>query len=163
MGVATVVSINVSNGGVPKLPITSARVTTLGVEGDRHADPKHHGGPDQALCLYPREVIEHWQAEGHPIGIGSVGENFTIAGLDWDALDEGVRLRIGADVVAELTWPAVPCTKQARWFTDGDFSRLSEQRHPGKSRWYAKVLTEGIVNVGDEVVVDAAQPSSRSA
>lgn len=154
MSVGRVVSINVSNGGVPKLPVTSAHVTTNGMEGDRQADTKHHGGPEQTLCLFSKEVIEHWRAEGHPIEAGSVGENLTIEDLDWSLLGPGTVMRIGADLVAEITWPATPCSKQARWFTDGDFSRLSDKRHPGMSRWYARVLEPGAVTVGAEVVAE---------
>jgi MOSC domain-containing protein YiiM len=155
--VGRIASINVSNGGVPKLPIPSAHVSTSGMEGDAQADRKHHGGPDQALCLFSLEVIEGWQAEGHPIEPGSVGENLTIQGIDWNEVGPGALLRVGDDLVAEVTWPATPCSKQRPWFTDGDFSRLSEVRHPGQNRWYAKVLTPGRVALGDPVVLE---PSS---
>lgn len=147
-----IVSINVSNGGVPKLPIGSAHVSTSGMEGDAQAERKIHGGPDQALCLFSMEVIEGWRAEGHPIQPGSAGENLTIAGLDWSSLGPGDTLRIGAELVARVTFPASPCSKQRPWFTDGDFSRLSEVRHPGRNRWYAKVQSPGHVAVGDPVV-----------
>ncbi|HSE06328.1 MAG TPA: hypothetical protein VLK35_19425 [Methylomirabilota bacterium] len=43
--------IGMSPGGVPKLPVSSARVTALGLEGDAQRDREHHGGPDRALCL----------------------------------------------------------------------------------------------------------------
>ena len=152
--VGRVVSINVSNGGVPKLSVPSAHVTTSGMDGDRQADTNHHGGPDQTLCLFSKEVIDHWRNEGHPIEPGSVGENLTIEELDWSLLGPGTVLRVGADLVAEITWPATPCSKQAGWFTDGDFSRLSEKRYPGRNRWYAKVRSSGTVIIGDAVVVE---------
>lgn len=41
-------------GGVPKLPVAGARVTTFGIEGDAHRDTEHHGGPERAVCLYAR-------------------------------------------------------------------------------------------------------------
>ena len=66
----------------------------------------------------------------------------------------GTRLRIGADVVAEVTWPATPCSKNAAWFVDRDFRRMSEDLHPGWSRWYARVLEAGDVATGDAVIVD---------
>jgi len=49
---ATVHQINTSDGGVPKLPVPTAEVGLRGVVGDRQADTKYHGSPDQALCLY---------------------------------------------------------------------------------------------------------------
>ena len=65
----------------------------------------------------------------------------------------GLRLRIGADALAEVTFPAAPCSKNAGWFADRDFRRMSEERHPGWSRWYARVLVGGDVTTGDAVVV----------
>ncbi len=59
--------VNVSSGGVPKLPVPVARVGRLGLEGDDHADRTEHGGPFRAVCLYSIEAIERVRAEGHPI------------------------------------------------------------------------------------------------
>lgn len=146
----TVHRINVSDGGVPKLPIAEAVVNTRGLTEDSQADRRHHGSPDQALCLYSLEVIEALRAEGHPIHPGSAGENLTIGGLDWASLAAGDRLRIG-EVLAELTFPADPCSKNAGWFLDRDFRRMSHDLHPGWSRWYARVLEPGLVATGDEV------------
>lgn len=144
--------INVSNGGVPKLPVDRARIGHDGVEGDYQADRKHHGGPDQSLCLYSLEVIEMLQGEGHPIAPGSAGENLTISGLDWSGIGPGRRFQVGDDLVMEITDTATPCSKNAQWFVDGDFTRMSDSKHPGSSRWYARVLTPGSVVVDDLVV-----------
>jgi MOSC domain-containing protein YiiM len=51
------VSINLSNGGVPKRPVPECRVTESGLEGDRQRDLHFHGGPNRAVCLYPLERI----------------------------------------------------------------------------------------------------------
>ena len=145
--------INSSQGGVPKLPIESGTVDESGLVGDLQADREHHGRPWQALCLYSLEVIEKMQDEGHPIQPGSAGENLTISGLDWADLGEGDRLRIGEGIVAEITGPASPCSKNAAWFIDGDFLRMSEHRYPGEARLYARVVSGGPVTVGDPVSV----------
>lgn len=142
--------INVSNGGVPKRPVATARITDSGVEGDSQADRVHHGGPRQTVCLYSLEVIEALRAEGHPIGSGSAGENLTLAGIPWSDVTPGRRLRVG-EAVLEVTQPATPCAKNARWFVDGRFTRMSEAKHPGWSRMYARVLEEGTVSTGDGV------------
>jgi MOSC domain-containing protein YiiM len=68
---AHVHQINLSKGGVPKLPVDEAVIDESGVVGDVQADRVHHGHPDQALCLYSLEVIQELQREGHPIGPGS--------------------------------------------------------------------------------------------
>lgn len=116
----TVVRVNASDGGVPKRSIGGAEVSCAGLVGDRQAERKHHGRPFQALCLWSAEVIAELAAAGHPIAAGSAGENVTISGIDWAGLRPGILLQIGS-VGAELSFPAVPCKKQTRWFSDGDF------------------------------------------
>ncbi len=150
-----VAQVSASGGGVPKLAIDRASIGHRGVEGDRQHDTKHHGRPFQALCLWSSEVIAGLVAEGHPIGAGSAGENLTLEGVDWASLRPGARLRIGT-ALAEISLPAVPCAKQARWFSDGDFSRLAHEVRPAGVRWYAWVREPGEVAQGDAVVV---QPS----
>src|SRR2546427_5480190 len=56
--------INISDGGVPKLPVPEARITVQGVAGDRQRSVQYHGGVDRAVCLYSLEVIGTLQAEG---------------------------------------------------------------------------------------------------
>lgn len=36
-------------------------LTELGLEGDEQAEKKVHGGPDRALCHYPREHYLYWR------------------------------------------------------------------------------------------------------
>ena len=146
--------ISVSDGGVPKLRVSEARITVDGVAGDRQRNREVHGGVDQAVCLFSLEVIEALQAEGHFIKPGSSGENLTVAGLGWAQLTPGDRLRIGDAVVLEIVKYTAPCKYNAQWFTGGDFSRISQKKHPGWSRLYARVLSEGVVRPGDKVVVE---------
>jgi MOSC domain-containing protein YiiM len=148
---AVIHQINVSDGGVPKTSVDHAMISERGVVGDRQEDTVHHGSPDQALCLYSLEVIERFKAEGHPIEPGFAGENLTISGLDWSSIEPGARLEIGPDIEAEITFYATPCSKNARWFVDGDFTRMLQSRHPGESRLYARVLRGGALTTGDEV------------
>jgi len=146
-----VLQINVSPGGVPKLPVREAYVGLLGLVGDDQSKKEIHGGPERAVCLFATERIEAMAAEGHPIGPGSTGENITTSGLDWDRVLPGERLQIGADVVLEITRYAAPCKTNARWFKGGDVNRMNQKRFPGWSRVYAKVLTTGWVRPGDRV------------
>ncbi len=44
-----------------------------------------------------------------------------------------------------------PCTNIMPVFKGGDFSRVSEKRHPGWSRVYARVLAAGSIRQGDPV------------
>jgi len=145
--------INVSDGGVPKHPVLEAMIAKTGVEGDRQRNLKVHGGPDRALCLFSHDLIERLQDEGHSIDAGSSGENLTLAGLDWEKLKPGDRLRIGPDVQVEIMSYTAPCDLNAQWFRDGDYTRISQKKNPGWSRLYAKVLREGVVRPGDAVEV----------
>ncbi len=147
---AFVHSINLSSGGVPKLPVSQVRVKYEGIIGDGHNDLKHHGGPNRAVCLYSFELIEALKLEGHDIFPGSTGENFTIKELEWNTLESGLKLNIG-EVIIKLTNPAPPCKTISSSFSSGDFSRISEKKHPSWSRWYASVIQEGQVIIGDKV------------
>ena len=156
-GLPRIHQISISNGGVPKRPVSEARITTLGVEGDRQRNPDIHGGPERAVCVFALEVIKALQAEGHSIAPGSTGENVTLAGLDWSALKPGDRLRIGT-VRLEFVSYTAPCVHNGRWFLNEDFSRISQKKYPGWSRMYARVLKEGLIRTGDPVV---KEPDSR--
>ncbi len=146
--------INVSDGGVPKHPVLEAVITKAGVEGDRQQNLKVHGGPERAVCLYSQELIERLQDEGHSIEAGSSGENLTLAGLEWEKLQPGDQLRIGPEVRIEIMSYTTPCEKNTQWFRDRDYKRVSHKINPGWSRFYAKVLREGVVRPGDEVVLE---------
>jgi MOSC domain-containing protein YiiM len=149
MSQARIIQIDLSNGGVPKLPVHAATVTPLGLEGDQQNERKHHGGPDKALCLYSLERILALQTEGHPIYSGSTGENPTLSGLDWAQLDPGVRLSLGDEMAIEITSCATPYPKIVRSFAGGQTGRMSQEQHPGWACLYAQVLSPGHIRVGD--------------
>lgn len=147
-----VVQINTSAGGVPKSPVAHVEVAWNGLAGDRQADEKHHGRPFQAVCLWSTDALADLTAAGHHVFAGAVGENFTVEGLDWTTLRAGARLLVGSSLV-ELSYPAVPCKKQAQWFNDGDFTRLAYENNPQWVRWYGWVREPGAVATGDEVLI----------
>lgn len=149
----TVVQLSTSGGGVPKLPVDEVRIAARGVSGDAQEDRRNHGRPWQAVCLWAAEVVERLQAEGHPISFGSAGENVTVRGLDWAAVTPGARLQVG-EALLEVSAYAIPCSKNARWFSDGGFNRMSQVKRPGGSRVYASVVRAGAVRTGDPVVLE---------
>src|SRR5258705_1774587 len=95
-------SINVSRGGVPKESVFETLITEEGLDGDRHVDLRHHGGPDRAVVLFSLDVIRELQHEGHPIATGTTGENLTVSGLPWTQVVPGTFIVIG-DVRLEVT------------------------------------------------------------
>ena len=145
-----IASINVSPGGVPKLPVAAAQVTESGVEGDRQRNLKYHGGPDRAVCLYSLELIAALQREGHPIGPGSTGENVTVSGVEWARILPGVCLVLG-EVSVEITTFTKPCRTIRGSFLGGRSGRISQKAWPGWSRAYARVLQGGTLRIGDDV------------
>ena len=149
--IGTLVSINVSNGGVPKRRVDDAKVSRLGLVKDAHNDTEGHGGPERAVCVYAIERIRALQSEGHPIDVGTVGENVTVEGIDWGLVAPGARLRLGDEVVLEVTSFTSPCKTIRESFIDGKFVRISEKLHPGWSRVYTRVLSEGEIHFGDAV------------
>jgi len=155
-GSGRVASVNVSPGGVPKLPVAEQWVGRLGLADDRHNEPEPmHGGADQAVCLYSMEAIERVVGDGHNAFPGAFGENLTLEGIELDSMGPGDRLAIGeGGLVIEVTWHAAPCKKQAQWFADGRFARISAKVHPNDARWYARVIAEGPVHPGDTVRVE---------
>ena len=155
-----IVQISVSPGGVPKNAVPSATVTRSGLEGDAHRDLEHHGGPDRAVCLFSLERIQALQAEGHPVVPGALGENVTIEGVDWKDVVPGRRLELGGHVLLEVTRYTSPCLNIKPAFSHGDYSRVSQKRHPGWSRVYARVLVPGHIATGDSVRLLPAGPTA---
>ena len=146
-----IVQISVSPGGVPKTAVPSAEVTTAGVDGDAHRDLEHHGGPERAVCLFSLEQIRALQAEGHRVVPGALGENVTVEGIEWTRIVPDTRLRLGDRLVLEVTRYTSPCLNIKPAFSHGDYSRVSEKRHPGWSRVYARVIVPGRITAGDPV------------
>jgi len=148
-----VLQVNVSPGGVPKLPVEEARIGRQGLDGDAHRHDHVHGGPHRAVCLLGIEAIERVQADGHAIEPGAVGENLTTVGLELSTLPVGTRLAVGDEVLLEISSPANPCDVIKHVFRAGKSGRISILLHPADSRMYARVLVEGVVRAGDAIRV----------
>ena len=162
--VGRVVQVNISPGGVPKLPVQEVRVRRLGLDGDDHNDAADHGGPMRAVSLLAIEAIRRVAADGNPIAPGTTGENVTTEGIELGELAYGIRLVIGTELVIELTAPANPCRTIAHNFADGRFGRMSVKAHPLDTRVYASVVREGTIRPGDEIrVLDQQRVRRRGA
>ena len=135
---ARIFQLNVSPGGVPKRAVAFADLTPLGLAGDAVTKTRVHGGPTRALCLYALERILALQEEGATIFPGAIGENVTTVGLDWDQVVPGARLSLG-DAEIEITKYAVPCNTTSPFVCE-DLARYAQDKNPGWSRVYARVL-----------------------
>ncbi len=127
------------------------RAGRLNLDGDGQGDLAGHGGEHRAVFVYQIESYRHWQEQLKRTGFvnGQFGENFTIEGLADDAVCIGDRYRIGA-AVFEVTQPRVTCYRVG--------IRMNEPRMPalltssGRPGFYFRVLEEGEVGAGDEIV-----------
>ncbi len=132
--------------GIHKRP-TGERVAvrTLGMDGDRVGNTKHHGGADQALYLYSAEDYAWWSAQlGIDCQPGLFGENLTLDRW-WDSPRIGDRLVFG-NITLELTAPRIPCSTLATRMGMPTFvKRFAEARRPGA---YVRVLSEGTIATG---------------
>lgn len=129
------------------------RLTRRGLEGDRVADTKHHGTPDQAVCCHSLDHYAFWNevyalSGGDSLGPGGVGENWTVSGGDESGICVGDVYAVGTARV-RVSGPRVPCWKQERKLgLPGFHKRTLEFLRTG---FYARVLEEGLVRAGDDL------------
>ncbi|SHG78028.1 MOSC domain-containing protein YiiM [Jatrophihabitans endophyticus] len=123
-----------------------------GLVGDRIGNQRHHGGTDQAVYAFAREVLDAWEQRlGRMLPDGAFGENLTTVGVDVDGALVGERWRIGDTVVLQVTNPRIPCaTFRGRMDVRGWTRRFTED---GRSGAYLRVVTGGVVRSGDAVTV----------
>jgi MOSC domain-containing protein YiiM len=157
---ATILHVNVSNGGVPKRPINTGVVTPLGLEGDRHRNPQVHGGPRQALLLITSEGTAELKEAGFPLFDGALGENITTRGLDRRMVRVGQRYRLG-QVVIEITKLRAPCDN-LNVYGPGIQKAIYDQEVKagntasplwGLGGFYASVSQAGTVRAGDPIIL----------
>ncbi len=146
--------------GVFKDPVTGPRrVRKLNVEGDGQGDLGGHGGEQRAVFVYQLESYRYWERElGRTDFVyGQFGENFTIEGLRDDEVCIGDRYRIGS-AVFEVTQPRVTCYRVGIRMNDPRIpALLVSHRRPG---FYFRVLEEGDVQAGNEIVKLASGPEN---
>ena len=138
--------------GIWKNPVHGrCRVGRLNLEGDGQGDLAGHGGEQRAVFVYQIESYRYWQEQLKRTDFvhGQFGENFTIEGLPDDAVCIGDRYQIGG-ALFEVTQPRVTCYRVG--------IRMNEPRMPalltssGRPGFYFRVLQEGQVGAGDEIV-----------
>jgi ferredoxin-NADP reductase/MOSC domain-containing protein YiiM/ferredoxin len=138
--------------GIWKAPVhVRCRVRRLNLDGDGQGDLGGHGGEQRAVFVYQIESYRYWQEQLKRTDFvhGQFGENFTIEGLPDNVLCIGDRFQIGS-AVFEVTQPRVTCYRVG--------IRLDEPRMPalltssGRPGFYFRVLQEGEVGAGDEIV-----------
>src|SRR5437763_4431979 len=144
--------------GIWKDPVRGrCRVRRLNLDGDGQGDLAGHGGEQRAVLVYQLDSYRYWQRylNRDDFGYGQFGENFTVEGLPDDEVCVGDRYRIGT-AQFEVSQPRVSCYRVGIRMADPRIPALLVQHHrPG---FYLRVLQEGEVTAGDEIVKIADGP-----
>jgi ferredoxin-NADP reductase/MOSC domain-containing protein YiiM len=133
------------------------RVGRMNVEGDGQGDLAGHGGEQRAVFVYQIDSYRYWERElgRSDFVYGQFGENFTVEGLGDEEVCIGDRYRIGT-AVFEVTQPRVTCYRVGIRMNDPRIPALLVSHHrPG---FYFRVLEEGYVEAGNEIVKLASGP-----
>jgi MOSC domain-containing protein YiiM len=149
----TVISVNVSTGkGERKRPVPSATVTPEGLESDAHAGDWHR----QVSLLAVESISSMGPAlkeKGVKVGPGDFAENITTEGLELPSLPLGTRLRIGADVVLEVTQIGKECHQGC------DIRKQVGDCVMPREGIFARVVRTGTVREGDAITIAPAAPA----
>ena len=148
-----------AHGGVERPADGPRMVRRLNIDGDGQGDLAGHGGEHRAVFVYQIESYRYWQDQlgRDDFSYGQFGENFTIRGLADDQVCIGDRYRIGT-ALFEVTQPRVTCYRVGIRMDDPRIPALLVSHHrPG---FYFRVLREGEVQAGDEIVQVAAGPEA---
>ncbi|WP_270735940.1 6-hydroxyaminopurine reductase [Leclercia adecarboxylata] len=121
-------------------------LTEKGLVGDEQAEKKIHGGPDRALCHYPREHYAFWASE-YPDLAGlfvapAFGENLSTEGLTEKNVFIGDIFRWG-EALIQVTQPRSPCFKLNFHFGISDIA--TQMQNAGKTGWLYRVILAGKV------------------
>jgi ferredoxin-NADP reductase/MOSC domain-containing protein YiiM len=141
-----------------KQPVEGRRlVRRLNVDGDAQGDLHGHGGEQRPVFVYQMDSYHHWEPElkRSDFTFGQFGENFTVEGLADSEVCVGDRHRIGG-ALFEVTQPRVTCYRVGmRMHEPRMAALLVAHQRPG---FYFRVLEEGEVGAGDEIVREAQSP-----
>jgi ferredoxin-NADP reductase/MOSC domain-containing protein YiiM len=132
-------------------------VRRLNVDGDGQGDLAGHGGEHRAVFVYQIDSYRYWQSEfgRNDFTYGQFGENFTVEGLPDREVCIGDRYRIGS-ALFEVTQPRVTCYRVGIRLNEPRMAALLVAR--GRPGFYLRVLEEGQVEAGDEIVQAGVGP-----
>jgi MOSC domain-containing protein YiiM len=116
-------------------------IQNYGLEGDAHADYSTR----RQVSLLSIESINRMRQLGYEVGPGDFAENLTLEGLNLASLPVGTKIRIGEEVVLEVTEVGKKCHSGC-----AIYKQIGKCVMP-KEGIFAKVVRGGLVKAGDEV------------
>ena len=148
--------------GIWKSPVQDRiKVRRLNLDGDGQGDLGGHGGPNRPVMVYQLDSYRYWERElsRNDFSYGQFGENFTVDGLADAEVCIGDRYRIGS-ALFEISQPRVTCYRVGVRMDDPQMAaKLVAHHRPG---FYFRVLEEGEVGSGDEIIKAADGPERMS-
>ncbi|MEO9481671.1 MAG: MOSC domain-containing protein [Maribacter dokdonensis] len=139
--------------GIFKYPTsTSLFLTENDVKNDTVIDRVHHGGSNKACYLFSADYYDYWKSRYPDLkwDWGMFGENLTVDGLDESKVRVGDIYKIG-EAIVQITQPREPCYKLGvRFGSQKILKEFIDHNHPGT---YVKILKEGSVTKGDEIIL----------
>ena len=142
--IGRVVSINMSEDkGISKKPVNSCLINSLGLNGDAHSGKGH-----RQVSLLAQESINKLKKKDLNVSSGSFAENITTEGIDLFKIPIGNRLKIGNDVILEISQKGKVCPRPC-----SIYYKIGDCIMP-KEGIFAKVIKPGKVKAGDIIAVE---------
>ena len=113
----------------------------FGMLDDAHADSATH----RQVSLLAAESIEKMRSLGVEVGPGDFAENLTTQGIDLVSLPIGINLRVGEEVVLELTQIGKECHAGCAIFRQVGTCIMP------KEGVFASVVCGGVIKPGDPI------------
>ncbi len=117
-----------------------------GLEGDAHAGSWH-----RQVSFLASEEIDKARQSGLEVTFGDFAENIATSGVDWKNIPVGSRVRLGQQVLVEITQIGKECHNRcAIYYKAGDCIMPREGV-------FARVLKEGKIRCGDQIQIEASK------
>ncbi|OOF51589.1 molybdenum cofactor sulfurase [Rodentibacter genomosp. 1] len=141
---------------IRKQPVQSVKIHKLGAYGNDVGLKKHHGGVDKALFFMSDtsfSALNELLGECFSYsGTATYGENFVVSGFDEDSVCVGDRFKIGSTLL-EVSQPRKPCERLSKNTNNSETQKTVYLS--GWSGWYVRVLEEGEIAQGDELILQS--------
>ncbi|RFU25608.1 hypothetical protein B7463_g10724, partial [Scytalidium lignicola] len=146
--------LSITSGIIKSSRTDPVFVSVTGIDSDEH-DLTFHGGVDKAVHQYSPHHYTSWREEfpdnAKFFDVGGFGENLVSNGMNERNICIGDIIRIGKEVVLQVSLPRQPCFKLNHRFEIKGFAPHTFKK--SRTGWYYRVLKEGHIKVGDEIVL----------
>lgn len=141
---AQVFEVSISNKkGMRKVNIKEAiLIENYGIKDDAHAGNWH-----RQVSLLALESIEKIRAKGLNVNPGDFAENITTIGINLVDLPIGTKLKLGSDVLLEVTQIGKECHSRCAIYEQAGDCVMPREGI------FAKVLIGGVVKKGDPIII----------